>query len=134
MSKANGRLIKMAPQIKRKCLLFFNSLLLVMSCHPLDQAPSIEGSWEYSNANGKTVLIFQNDSLTQYYTRRDTSYTVQCAYKLYKDTLLLTYADKANEMHYLKWQNKNKFILSPHRPNEKFIPSIDLIEFRKVKQ
>jgi hypothetical protein len=132
MLKLIGKSIKTAIRIKFKPFASSLGLFLLLSCLTRHQEPSIYGSWEFVKWSDTTRLVFSSDTLTQHYSRLDTIYTIQCTYKISKDSLQLTFFDSTKELHYLKWLSKDKFILNPQKPNMQSIPAIDLIAFRKV--
>jgi uncharacterized protein YxeA len=122
----------MVTRIEYKLLALSFGLFFLMSCNTPNQEPSIYGKWEFVKQSDKTLLEFKRDTLTQHYSRHDTTYKIQCTYTVSKDTLHITFSDNTKEVHYLKWLGKDQFILSPQEPNKQSIPAIDLIEFRKI--
>jgi len=97
--------------------------------HPI--VGKINGKWEGSTSHGRIELHFSDELLTETHFHPDTIYSIRSKYEKLGDTLLLHYGE-VKEVHYINWQEENRFILNPQFPGKEEMPAIDLVRFRRA--
>jgi|GEM_PF-3685297 len=110
---------------------FFTVFLLLISCtsNQYKSSKQVEGKWRGLTDWANLEIEFTQDKFK--YNEKISDIKFECAYKVVKDTLFLFKSDHI-EKHIISKADKAEMKLETTSVNEKEVPYIDGLVFKKV--